>query len=49
MMDPFPDPGGQTLPTKLGKSKEFSCIEVPDVLFLGLKATPVASTAFLVA
>jgi hypothetical protein len=28
-----PDPGGQTLPTKIGKNKEISCFELLDVLF----------------
>jgi hypothetical protein len=28
-----PDPGGQKLPTKIEKSKEFSCSKVLDVLF----------------
>jgi hypothetical protein len=28
-----PDPGGQKLPTKIEKRKEFSCFEVLDVLF----------------
>jgi hypothetical protein len=32
-MDSDPDPGGQKLPTKIQKSKEFLCFEVPDVLF----------------
>ncbi len=30
---PDPDPGGQKLPTKIEKSKEFSCFEVLDILF----------------
>jgi hypothetical protein len=32
------DPGGQKLPTKLEKSKEFSCFEVLDDLFREFKA-----------
>jgi hypothetical protein len=42
-----PDPGGQKLPTNIEKSKEFSCFEGLDVLFLGLKASPVACAGFM--
>jgi hypothetical protein len=45
--DPDPDPGGQKLPTKIEKSTEFSCFEVLDVLFLGLKASPEAWASFM--
>ncbi len=34
-----PDPGGQKLPKKIGKSAEFSCFAVLDVLFWWLKAS----------
>ncbi len=34
--------GGQKLPTKIEKNTEISCFEVLDVLFWGLKASPVA-------
>ncbi len=40
-----PDPGGQKWPTK--KSSEKSCFEALDVLFWGLKASPVAWTSYL--
>jgi hypothetical protein len=30
---PDPDPGGQKLPTKIEKSKEFACFKGLDVLF----------------
>jgi hypothetical protein len=33
LLDPYPDPGRQKLPTNIEKSKEFSCFEVLDVLF----------------
>jgi hypothetical protein len=42
LLDPDPDTGGQKLPPKIEKSKEFSCFEVLDVLFKGLKASSVA-------
>jgi hypothetical protein len=45
--DPDPDPGGQKIPTKIEKSTEFSCFEVLDVLFRGLKASPVAWASFM--
>jgi hypothetical protein len=32
---------------KYRKSKEFSCFEVLDVLFCGLKAPPVACASFI--
>ncbi len=41
------DPGEQKWPTKIEKSTEFSCFEVLDVLFWGLKASPVAWASFL--
>jgi hypothetical protein len=41
-----PDPGGQKRHTKIEKSKEFSCFEVLDVLFRGLKASPVFWASF---
>jgi hypothetical protein len=44
---PDPDPGRQKLPTKIEKSLEFSCFEVLDVLFSGLKASPVAWASFM--
>jgi hypothetical protein len=34
-----PDPGGQKVPQKNEKNKEFSCFEVLDVLFWGLMAS----------
>jgi hypothetical protein len=40
------DPKGQKLPTKIEKSTEFPCFEMLDVLFLGLKASPVAWESF---
>ncbi len=42
-----PDPVGQKWPTKIEKSTEFSCFEVLDVLFWGLKASPVAWVSFM--
>ncbi len=45
--DPDPDLGGQKWPTKIGKSTEFSCFEVLDVLFWGLEASPVAWASFM--
>ncbi len=45
--DPDPDPGGQKLSTKIEKSTEFSCFEVLDVLFWGLKASPVTWASFI--
>ncbi len=45
--DPDPDPGGQKWPTKMEKSTEFSYSEVLDVLFWGLKASPVAWASFM--
>ncbi len=42
-----PDPGGQKWPTKIEKSTEFSRFEVLDVLFWGLKASPVACASFM--
>ncbi len=45
--DPDPDPGGQKLPTKIEKSTEFSCFEVLDVLFGGLKVSSVAWASFM--
>ncbi len=44
--DPDPESGGQKWPTKIEKSYEISCFEVLDVLFWGLKASPVAWTSF---
>ncbi len=44
--NPDPDPGGQKWPTKIGKNLESSCLEVLDVLFWGLKSSPVAWTSF---
>ncbi len=41
-----PEPGGQKLPTKIENSKGFPCFEVLDVLFWGLKASPVAWDSF---
>ncbi len=41
------DPGGQKWSTKTGKSSEISCFEVLDVLFWGLKASPIAWTFFI--
>jgi hypothetical protein len=41
------DPGGKKWTTKIEKSSEISCFEVLDVLFWGLKASPVAWTSFL--
>jgi hypothetical protein len=37
-----PDPGGKKWPKKIEKSEEISRFEVLDVLFWGLKASPVA-------
>jgi hypothetical protein len=45
--DPDPDPEGQKWPKKIEKSTEFSCFEVLDVLFWGLKASPVAWASFM--
>ncbi len=45
--DPDPDPGGLKCPTKIEKSIEFSCFEVLDFLFWGLKASPVAWASFM--
>ncbi len=45
--DPVPDQGGQKWPTKKEKSTEFSCFEVLDVLFWGLKASPLAWAPFM--
>jgi hypothetical protein len=45
--DPAPDPGGKKWPTKIEKSTEFSCFEVLDVFFWGLKASPVAWASFM--
>jgi hypothetical protein len=45
--DPDPDPGGQKFSKKIEKSTEFSCFEVLDVLFWGLKASPVAWASFM--
>ncbi len=42
-----PDPGGQKWPTKIEKSTEFSCVEVLDFLFWGLKASPVDWASFV--
>jgi hypothetical protein len=42
-----PDPGEQKLPTKIEKSQEISCFEVLDVLYSGMKASPLAWTSFL--
>jgi len=39
-----PDPAG---PTKIEKSQEISCFEVLDVLYSGMKASPLAWTSFL--
>ncbi len=48
IMDSDPDPGGQKWHTKIEKSTEFSCLEVLDVLFWGLKAaSPVAWVSFM--
>jgi hypothetical protein len=42
------DPGGKKLPTKKKeKSEEIFCFEVLNVLFGGLKASPVAWTFFM--
>ncbi len=41
-----PDPEGQKWPTEIEKSWEILCFEVLDVLFWGLKASPVAWTSF---
>ncbi len=45
--DPDPDPGGQKWPTKIETSTEFSCFEVLDVHFWGLKASPVTWASFM--
>ncbi len=45
--DPDPDPGGQKWPQKIEKRTEFSSFEVLDVLFWGLKASPVAWEFFM--
>ncbi len=45
--DPDKDPGGQKWPQKIEKSTEISCFEVLDVLFCGLKASPVAWAFFM--
>jgi hypothetical protein len=45
--DPDPDPGGQKLPKKIEKRTAFSSFEVLDVLFCGLKASPVAWASFM--
>ncbi len=44
---PDPDPGGQKWPAKTEKSLEISCFEVLDVLFWGMKASPVPWTSFM--
>ncbi len=44
---PDPDPGGQKWPTKIEKNYEISYFEVLNVLFWGLKASPVAWTSFV--
>ncbi len=44
--DPDPDPGEQQLSTKLDTITEFACFEVLDVLFWGLKASPVAGASY---
>jgi hypothetical protein len=41
-----PDPGGQKWPTKKEKSEDISWFELLDVLFLELKAPPVAWASF---
>jgi hypothetical protein len=41
------DLGGQKLPTNIEKSKEFSCFDLLDFLFGGLKASPVACASFM--
>jgi hypothetical protein len=41
------DPGGKKWHTKIEKSTEFSCFEVLDVHFWGLKASPVAWASFM--
>ncbi len=41
------DPVGQNDPQNIEKNYEISCFEVLDVLFLGLKASPVAWTSFM--
>jgi hypothetical protein len=43
-LDPDPDPGGHKLHTKVKKCQVF---EVLDVLFWGMKTSPVAWTFFL--
>jgi hypothetical protein len=45
LLDPDPDPRRQKLPTKIGEKFEFSCFEVLDVLFCGLKASPAVRVA----
>jgi hypothetical protein len=42
-----PNPGGQKLPTKLGKNYDILCFEVLDVLFLALKASSVTWKSFM--
>ncbi len=42
-----PDPGRQKWPQKIEKRTEFSSFEVLDVLFWGLKASPVAWESFM--
>jgi hypothetical protein len=42
-----PDPGGKKLSTKIGEREEISSFEVLDVLFCGLKASPVTWTPFM--
>ncbi len=45
--DPDPHSGEHRRLTKIEKSKEISCFEVLDVLFWGLKASPVAWKSFM--
>jgi hypothetical protein len=45
-LEPDPNPRGKK-PTKQKKSEEMSCLEVLDVLFLRLEASPVAWTSFM--
>ncbi len=42
-----PDPGGQKWPQKIEKWTESSSFEVLDVLFRGLKVSPVAWASFM--
>jgi hypothetical protein len=44
--NPDPDPGEQKLPIRTEKSRKISCFEELDVIFLWLKASPVAWSSF---